>query len=377
MSRSTETSLKLRRWKKKLGILLRPNAMNMLSRRLAAALTQRWPRYYSTGAPTCVILAYHRVTNLATDPQMLAVTPTNFAEQLAALHKHFNVISLGTLAQSLVTGSPISNSVVLTFDDGYSDNLHEAKPLLESHAIPATVFIASNHIGTSTEFWWDELEHLLLRPGTLPRELRLRIDDFDYAWDLRGDANYTLPNFDRHCTWNVTQPESITRRHQLYRALHGLLGFLSFAQREEVLNSLRDWASELPSSRSNYRALSEGEVLTLASGGLIDIGAHTATHPILSMLSAREQKTEIQRSKQRLESMLGRQVTSFAYPYGALSDYKGETVRLVKAMNFDCACSTFTDVVRAGCDRFQLPRFMVRDWNGEEFLRRLRMWMQH
>ena len=377
MGRSTETSLKLRRWKKKLGILLRPNAMNMLSRRLAAALTQRWPRYYSTGAPTCVILAYHRVTNLATDPQMLAVTPTNFAEQLAALHKHFNVISLGTLAQSLVTGSPISNSVVLTFDDGYSDNLHEAKPLLESHAIPATVFIASNHIGTSTEFWWDELEHLLLRPGTLPRELRLRIDDFDYAWDLRGDANYTLPNFDRHCTWNVTQPESITRRHQLYRALHGLLGFLSFAQREEVLNSLRDWASELPSSRSNYRALSEGEVLTLASGGLIDIGAHTATHPILSMLSAREQKTEIQRSKQRLESMLGRQVTSFAYPYGALSDYKGETVRLVKAMDFDCACSTFTDVVRAGCDRFQLPRFMVRDWNGEEFLRRLRMWMQH
>ena len=372
----SDTNLKLRRWSKKLGVLLRPNALNMLGRRLASTTNRRWTYSESAVKSSCVILAYHRVTTLATDPQMLAVTPANFAAQLAALGDRFNVISLSELARRLIAGEPLSGAVALTFDDGYADNFLEAKPLLERYGVPATVFIASNHIGLSTEFWWDELDRLLLQPGTLPRTLRLNIGSHDYSWDLGEDAHYTAAHFEHDLSWNVTQPDSITRRHQLYRALHGLLGFLSFVHREQVLGALRTWAGKESPGRPTHHPLTEVEAIALATGGLVEIGAHTATHPVLSMLTLKEQETEIRRSKQRLEEMLGRPVTSFAYPYGALSDYKGETVRLVKAMDFDCACSTFTDVVRPGCDRFQLPRFMVRDWDGEEFTRRLRMWMQ-
>ena len=66
---------------------------------------------------------------------------------------------------------------MITFDDGYADVLHHAKPLLERHSVPATVFVATGAIGQRREFWWDELGGLFLQPGTLPEELELTVDE--------------------------------------------------------------------------------------------------------------------------------------------------------------------------------------------------------
>ena len=46
------------------------------------------------------------------------------------------------------------------------------------------------------------------------------------------------------------------------------------------------------------------------------IGAHTLSHPILSLCSDEEARHEIQQSKNDLEQALGRQVWAFAYPFG-------------------------------------------------------------
>ena len=53
--------------------------------------------------------------------------------------------------------------MAITFDDGYADNLQVAAPLLAERGLPATFFIVSGTIGSGREFWWDELEGLLLR----------------------------------------------------------------------------------------------------------------------------------------------------------------------------------------------------------------------
>ena len=58
--------------------------------------------------------------------------------------------------------------IVVTFDDGYADNLWNAKPLLNM-LIPATMFVLSGYLVNRRSYWWDELDHLLLRPNTLPR----------------------------------------------------------------------------------------------------------------------------------------------------------------------------------------------------------------
>ena len=48
----------------------------------------------------------------------------------------------------------------MTFDDGYRDNVHVAKPLLERFEIPATVFVVSAYVDSDRDFWWDELAEL-------------------------------------------------------------------------------------------------------------------------------------------------------------------------------------------------------------------------
>ena len=89
----------------------------------------RWRRSVSEGK--VLILLYHQITEALSDPWGLAVAPRHFAQHLEVLRRHAQVIRLQQLSQALLDGSLPEKSVVVTFDDGYADNLHNAKPLLE------------------------------------------------------------------------------------------------------------------------------------------------------------------------------------------------------------------------------------------------------
>jgi glycosyltransferase involved in cell wall biosynthesis/peptidoglycan/xylan/chitin deacetylase (PgdA/CDA1 family) len=53
-------------------------------------------------------------------------------------------------------------SVVITFDDGYTDNYTHADPILQQQNIPATIFLVSGYIGLANK--WDEQKQLSGRP---------------------------------------------------------------------------------------------------------------------------------------------------------------------------------------------------------------------
>src|SRR5438874_1513544 len=106
-------------------------------------------------APRAIILMYHSVAKVDSDPWALRVMPGHFAEHLEVLQKYGHPIRLQQLAQAHRKGNIPDRSLVITFDDGYADNLHNAKPLLERYDIPATVFLTTGLIGCDHEFWWD------------------------------------------------------------------------------------------------------------------------------------------------------------------------------------------------------------------------------
>ncbi len=318
-----------------------------------------------------LILLYHRVADVGSDPWSLCVTPQHFAEHLEVLRKHSCPMQLQQLTQALQDGKLSHRSVSITFDDGYADNLHNAKPLLERYGIPATVFLTSGYMGHEREFWWDELERLLLQFGTLPKTLRLSINDNTYQWELGEAAYYSEDAYQRHCWWQFEQEDDPSPRHSLYRSLYQLLCPLLAGDRQKVLDELLAWSGAEPVSRPTHRCLSLAEAIALEQGGLIEVGSHTVTHPFLSTLPLALQRDEIEQSKARLEEIVGHAVSSFAYPHG---NYTAETATLVRQAGFTCACSTAADTIWQHSDCFQLPRVVVEDWDGEEFTRQLKEW---
>ncbi|HUN80725.1 MAG TPA: polysaccharide deacetylase family protein [Phycisphaerae bacterium] len=306
-----------------------------------------------------IILLYHRVADLDCDPQWLAVPPACFAEQIEALRKIGPIVPLSeTLCPSTAT------SFAITFDDGYFDNLEAAAPILAEFRAPATVFVTAGH--TDREFWWDELEAILLHDRSLPTQLSLEIDGSMRIWDLTPDP---APACAR---WNVTQPPP-SSRHALYAQLCGLLRSLSFDNQNKLLQKLSIWAGHRRSTRPTHRRMTDDELRDLSARPLMEIAAHTMTHPVLSAMDAATQETEIGGSKRRLESITNKPVTSFSYPFGLRGDFDDTTARSVRDTGFSISCANFPGLARPEV-RWALPRYLVRDWPADELAERVREW---
>jgi peptidoglycan/xylan/chitin deacetylase (PgdA/CDA1 family) len=315
---------------------------------------------------------YHRVSpEVELDPWALNVTPQNFAEQLEVIRRNYRPMSLHSLNRQVQQGKRTPRRIAVTFDDGYADNLLYARSILERYDIPATVFVVSGAVGSEREFWWDELELLLLLPGKLPDSLSIQVNEKTHHWELGDSAEYTQADYDRFHPWQASWEGKPTPRQNIYTALHSLLRPLLPGERRTLLDRLWEWSGRRPAFRRSNRALTPEELVRLGDSRLVEIGAHTASHPLLSALPARMQRDEIERGKAQLEALTGSPVTSFSYPYG---DYDSTSLEVVKEAEFTCAVTTIADAIWSKVHPLLLPRLEIRNWNGEEFSRRLRHW---
>lgn len=162
--------------------------------------------------PAMRVLLYHRVNpypfaDLGPVSRELTVRPDDFAWQLRHLRargmrpvsaQHFAAMALGAAA-------PEPDAVLITFDDGYEDNLLFAAPLLAAEGAPAVVFVAADFLGRSTGAVWshgdaspfgrflsvDQLGELArhgvaIGSHTLSHPLLTRLADADLAAELAG-----------------------------------------------------------------------------------------------------------------------------------------------------------------------------------------------
>ena len=331
--------------------------------RLQAARRQVRTQYLRfVSAPRAVILLYHRVVDLAVDPFRLSVSPSHFAEHLEAIRSCGQPMRLHDLVAAVRRGTIPERAVAVTFDDGYADNLFNAKPLLERYDIPATVFVASGYLGGRREFWGDEIERLVLTSTNLPTQLHLKTDDGTFEWILaepplgESAANGKTP-FGKHKSIS-----GFGSQQDLFKAIYLWLYHKRPEKRDSILNQLREWSGTGTLCRPTHRPLSSAELVELAEGGLVEIGAHTVTHPVLSAIPTGEQAEEIRRCKIHLERILARRVASFAYPHGR---YNAKTVKCVREAGYDYGCAVSPDPVVRRTDPFQMPRYEVHDGDGE------------
>jgi len=295
-----------------------------------------------------VVLLYHRVAEGFPDPWSLCVSPAHFREQMDVLRAR-GVRSLDALAGDVVAGRR-HRAPAVTVDDGYADFATTALPILRAANVPVTLFVTTGTLVADAEFWWDELERIVLAAPSVPDTLWIEIGSLPFSWSLATDGD----------------------RRALYHALHQRVGRLDGARRSRALADLRQWAGVAAVCRPTHRPLSEAEVAAVAADPGVTIGAHTVSHSYLGALPLAEQHHEIHASRRTLEAITGRPILDFSYPHG---DHEPETMTCVRQAGFRLACGSACAPIARDVDPFDLPRVEVPNFGGAAFARWLDEWV--
>ncbi len=323
-------------------------------------------------AQACVLM-YHRVAKPPSDVWKIAVDPSNFEQHAQILQKKYRVVSLHELAAARAHKALKKNTVALTFDDGYVDNFLVAKPILDHYQLPATFFIASGGIDQPSEFWWDELEHIVLFTEALPPLFSSTIAGQATEFALGAEAQLSRALRQQHQRWDACTEAPPTQRAGLFLQLWQQLRPLAQAEQQLHLQHLRRWAGVAPSARPDYGSMSSAQLQSLGRGGLHTIGAHTVSHPALAFHAPAYQRRELVENRAFLEKILAKQVDLVAYPYG---NYSRETMAVAAAAGFRVGFTTEPKAVRHQSDTYCLGRFQVANVPGPSFAQQLRQWQK-
>ncbi|MFT2009542.1 polysaccharide deacetylase family protein [Pontibacter sp. 13R65] len=316
---------------------------------------------------------YHRIAEPKSDVWDIAVSPTHFEAHLQVLSRLGNVVPLQALAEGVKNRKLKRNSIAITFDDGYQDNYLVAKPLLEKYGLPATFFVSTGNIGETKEFWWDELEEIILYAPLLPARVEININGQLISSCLSDEAILEHEVAIKHQNWNACQDTPPTKRSLLFYELWKNLRPLPVQEQQQCLDEIRKWTDNLGGARSDYFSMTTAQLKELSGNSLFTIGAHTVTHVALAHHTKEIQQLEIQNNIKSLQQIIGKSIELLAYPYG---NYNEETVEIAENLNFNAAFTTEEQAIITKTPAYQMGRFQVANWDREVFSNKLRQWIQ-
>jgi len=267
------------------------------------------------------ILYCHRVID-STQPQYEFLkasghlTVENFEKRIAYLSRRFTFISPKDFALYKIDPRRPKNLVMLTFDDGYKCFFTNVFPLLKKYNIHALLFLAVDSIEQRTLLWYDEVIYLV----NLSREEGFRIPQLS----IRYFRLTTMQDKLESCGYILEELKKMSPacRNAIIGSLYATLGVTK--KDIDSLEIMLKWP----------------EIKEMLDSGLVTIGSHTSSHPILTTVSTEQLTHEIVDSKRMLESKLGVVVNCFAYPNGRLIDFNQQAIDLLKISGYKFAFTT-------------------------------------
>lgn len=218
-----------------------------------------------------------------------SLRPHLLREQLAYLTRHYEVIELDALVACIAEHrAPPPRSLVLTFDDGFRDNVDEALPILDDFGVKATIFVVTGSLSDGLLPWSQRLGFLFQHTT-----------ESSLQHDLFGSFEVDLGS------------EPLRRRAyaDAFRALRAT----TREKRDTVIDELaRRLGVEAP--RDRMMTWDHARQALAAGHG---IGAHTYSHALLALVSADEARWEMERSRFDVEQRLGLRHPSFCFPGGS------------------------------------------------------------
>jgi peptidoglycan/xylan/chitin deacetylase (PgdA/CDA1 family) len=221
--------------------------------------------------------------------------------------------------------------VLVTFDDGYRNNLTIAAPILREEGVPGLFFLTTGFIGTPRVLWNDEV--------------RVRV----LHWPEPGIA---MPSGGQ-----VALPSELHARRAVCDKVNEACKRLTEERLVEYLEFLRGKTLlvEVMDDPDARAFMSWDEARELAGMGF-EIGSHTVKHQILSRLNRARVAAELRESKATLERELGQPCSAIAFPNGSERDVNETVFEEVRAAGYDWAFMTTPVWQKAGGDPHRISR---------------------
>jgi len=251
------------------------------------------------------------------DPYSDFINEGLFEALIIHCKKHFQFYTLGELdAYKQEFGRYPKHAVVLTFDDGFQSFYHLAFPLLKKHHIKSSLFVCPGLIDKDTTIWPELI-------------------------------------FDAY------EKSALAIKHSELGSLIEELKLLSSEQRQQKISELvcKNYQYEEEQADMNRALINWPQLREIHSSGLVEVGSHSLTHPILSQESQEEVNAQMRLSKERIEAELSNKVVSFCYPNGQSDDYRETELIGLKKCAYKTAVTAEFGLVNDAANPLLLPRF--------------------
>lgn len=276
------------------------------------------------------ILYYHGIKNdndfekLSGPNKHLFVKKTKFIEQMNYLKKKkINVISLDELYR--LDFKPLKHSVVLTFDDGYKDNLNIVYPILKEKNYPFTIYLVSKILRENPWVWWIE------------------------AWSQ-------LEKIDKiFFEGNTLKLDSEFLKTKFFEKLKKKLKRLTVDDQKKLIREIFS-LKELSDMKSIF--LNSNDIDILIKDDLVTIGSHTYEHLCLKKFDKDKVDNQIIDSKKFLEEKFKVPIRHFSFPYGQNEDINFYEDQMLKNQNFTTGVTTLEYMYKK-FNRYYLSRCSI------------------
>jgi peptidoglycan/xylan/chitin deacetylase (PgdA/CDA1 family) len=282
-----------------------------------------------------LIVNYHGLGRPEQTRHWLLLPMAAFERQLILLKRAYDVLPLDVALEQLRQGTLARPTAVVTFDDGYRNNLELGLPVLERLDVPATVFLATGFIGTRSHLWATRVDFAVRQSSA--REI---------AW-AEGRERAVLPTPGK-------------ARDAIATRVKNWLKTLPPERRKSILPTLLEavGVSE-PAVPPEFDFLNWEEVERLERSGLVSLGAHTVDHEILSHLSDDELHRQVEASAAEVRRRCRRPSRAFAYPNGRRIDFDHRTRDALPRAALDAGLTTIGGLNGREDDAFALRRLVV------------------
>lgn len=256
------------------------------------------------------ILMLHGVMDEEASSAWVPLRPQLSRKRLRAtleiLSQYYNFIRLQDAVDMLSGRVPMKPySLVLTFDDGYRNQLKHALPILQDFNAPAAIFLTTGHIDQRKPFWFDRLDYALQHARLAGREFKIGNESIRFPSDSREDVRAAFKQL-RDAAKRVDRPDTMMAQEMdmLAERLENESG-----RRLADIFEHDDWSA----------ILDWKEIRAAGAQSLVTFGSHTVDHTRLGLATEEEIRHQAKKSKKTIEKHTGKECRFFCYPSGSFS----------------------------------------------------------